>query len=513
MRKLGTRISKGIVNSRTALGYTLVSYILAIFSRQVFLMYLGDDVMGLNSTLQNMLQMLNVLELGIASAIGVSLYQSFAKDDYEAVNEIVTIQRWYYRRIGLIVIGVGIILLAFFPFIFSDISFPLWWAVAGFGVVLANASLFYFVNYRQVVLTASQNEYLVYKSYRLVMLLKVVAQIFGVIYLPHKYLTWLAIEILFDVIAAAALYLTVKRNATYLKRSELPIATLKSRHPEIGRMLRQLCIHRFGGFSLSQSVPFIIYAYSSLTVVTLYFNYQMLFMACITIVNVVYGSLGAGVGNLIATEKPRKVYMVFSEIYGTQFLLVSLIVCSCYMFSDDIITMWLGSKYVVSHNLLLAMIAAAFFMMIRVVIDTFISAYGLFSDIWAPLTESVLNIGLSILLGYYYGITGVVMGVVITQFFFVLIWKPVFLFYRGIKRSVWLYFGTIVRNLGIMVITYIAVAWIVAPLYFFDSMLADTIVRLVIFAVCYLIVCHSLLSVSSRGMRMFNRRVYNYFRG
>ena len=126
MRKLGTRISKGIVNSRTALGYTLVSYILAIFSRQVFLMYLGDDVMGLNSTLQNMLQMLNVLELGIASAIGVSLYQSFAKDDYEAVNEIVTIQRWYYHRIGLKVLGVGIILLAFFPFIFSDISFPLW---------------------------------------------------------------------------------------------------------------------------------------------------------------------------------------------------------------------------------------------------------------------------------------------------------------------------------------------------------------------------------------------------
>ena len=364
-----------------------------------------------------------------------------------------------------------------------------------------------------MVLTASQNEYLVYGSYRLVMLLKVVAQILGVMYLPHKYLTWLVIELLFDIIAAAALYLTVKRNATYLKRSELPIATLKSRHPEIGRMLRQLCIHRFGGFSLSQSVPFIIYAYSSLTVVTLYFNYQMLFMACITIVNVVYGSLGAGVGNLIATEKPRKVYMVFSEIYGTQFLLVSLIVCSCYMFSDDIITMWLGSKYVVSHNLLLAMIAAAFFMMIRVVIDTFISAYGLFSDIWAPLTESVLNIGLSILLGYYYGITGVVMGVVITQFFFVLIWKPVFLFYRGMKRSIWLYFGVVARNIGIMIITHIAVAWIVAPLHFFDSMLADTIVRLVIFAICYLVVCHSLLSVSSRGMRMFNRRVYNYFRG
>lgn len=513
MKKLGTRISKGIVNSRTALGYTLVSYILAIISRQVFLVYLGDDVMGLNSTLQNMLQMLNVLELGIASAIGVSLYHSFAKDDYDAVNEIVTVQRWYYHRIGTIVIGVGLILLAFFPLIFSDITFPLWWAVAGFGVVLANAVLFYFVNYRQVVLTASQNEYLVYKSYRLVMLLKVVAQIFGVIYLPHKYLTWLAIEILFDVIAAAALYLTVKRNATYLKRSELPIATLKCRHPEIGRMLRQLCIHRFGGFSLSQSVPFIIYAYASLSVVTQYFNYQMLFMACVTIVNVVFGSLGAGVGNLIATENPRKIYMVFSELYGIQFLVVSLIVCSCYMFSDDIITLWLGSKYVVSHSLLLAMIAAAFFMMIRVVIDNFISAYGLFSDIWAPLTESILNIGLSILLGYYYGITGVVMGVVITQFFFVLIWKPIFLFYRGIKRSVWLYFGTIVRNLGIMVITYIAVAWIVENVHFFDSMLADTIVRLVIFAVCYLFVCHSLLSVSSRGMRMFNRRMFNYFRG
>ena len=105
------------------------------------------------------------------------------------------------------------------------------------------------------------------------------------------------------------------------------------------------------------------------------------------------------------------------------------------------------------------------------------------------------------------------MGVVITQIFFVLIWKPVFLFYRGMKRSIWLYFGVVARNIGIMIITHIAVAWIVAPLHFFDSMLADTIVRLVIFAICYLVVCHSLLSVSSRGMRMFNRRVYNYLRG
>ena len=67
--------------------------------------------------------------------------------------------------------------------------------------------------------------------------------------------------------------------------------------------------------------------------------------------------------------------------------------------------------------------------------QVFLSAFGLFQDIWAPLTEAILNLGLSILLGYYYGLTGILFGVLISLLLMVCCWKPVFLFKKGFKTS------------------------------------------------------------------------------
>ena len=60
--------------------YFLVMLGLEFFSRKVFLTHLGEDILGLNSTAANLLQTLNLAELGIA-AIGFSLYRPLADGD------------------------------------------------------------------------------------------------------------------------------------------------------------------------------------------------------------------------------------------------------------------------------------------------------------------------------------------------------------------------------------------------------------------------------------------------
>ena len=72
----------------------------------------------------------------------------------------------------------------------------------------------------------------------------------------------------------------------------------------------------------------------------------------------------------------------------------------------------------------------------RVVVDTFINSYGLFQDIWAPLVESILNLGCSIGLGYFYGLHGILGGVIFSQVIVIFIWKPYFLFSQGLKLSI-----------------------------------------------------------------------------
>ena len=63
---------------------------------------------------------------------------------------------------------------------------------------------------------------------------------------------------------------------------------------------------------------------------------------------------------------------------------------------------------------LLLMTAILFVNLSRTTVDAYINAYGLFGDIWAPIVEASLNVGLSIILGYYFGLHGVLSGVLIS---------------------------------------------------------------------------------------------------
>lgn len=58
--------------------------------------------------------------------------------------------------------------------------------------------------------------------------------------------------------------------------------------------------------------------------------------------------------------------------------------------------------------------------------DSFIVAYGLFQDVYAPVVEAILNLGLSVVLGYYYGLAGIIGGVIISLLFIAYGWKPYF---------------------------------------------------------------------------------------
>lgn len=60
-----SRTSKSIKNSSVALAFYFINLVLQFFSRKVFLDYLGAEILGLNTTATNLLQFLNLAELGI----------------------------------------------------------------------------------------------------------------------------------------------------------------------------------------------------------------------------------------------------------------------------------------------------------------------------------------------------------------------------------------------------------------------------------------------------------------
>lgn len=190
-----SRTTKSIHNVKVALLFYILNLILQFFSRKIFLDYLGSEVLGLNTTAQNLLGFLNLAELGIGSAVAYNLYKPLFDQDRTAINAIVSVQGWLYRRIAYIVIIGACILMCFFPMIFAKAQVPLWYAYGSFIALLAAALLSYFVNYRQIVLSADQKEYKITLSVQGVKVVKILFQILAIRFLEHGYVWWMGLEI------------------------------------------------------------------------------------------------------------------------------------------------------------------------------------------------------------------------------------------------------------------------------------------------------------------------------
>lgn len=119
-----SRTAKSIKNAKVALIFYFINLVLQFFSRKVFLDYLGAEVLGLNTTAQNLIGFLNLAELGIGSAIAFTLYKPLHEKNTQVINEIVSVQGWLYRRVAYIVIAGACILMFFFPLIFAKAQVP-----------------------------------------------------------------------------------------------------------------------------------------------------------------------------------------------------------------------------------------------------------------------------------------------------------------------------------------------------------------------------------------------------
>ena len=503
-----SRTAKSLKNSTVALGFYFVNLILQFFSRKIFLDHLGAEVLGLNTTATNLLQFLNLAELGIGSAIACTLYRPLFDRDTAAINEIVSLQGWMYRRIAWVVIAGAAVLMCFFPWIFEKMPLPLWYAYASFGALLVSALLSYFVNYKQIVLSADQKEYKIQYSYKALMLVKTLCQIVAIKYFDNGYVWWLALEVGFAAVASVALNGVIRRTYPYLRTDLSAGKTLSRKYPDVITKIKQLFFHKIGGFALTQTSPIIIYAYASLTLVALYGNYMLIILGITSLMGAVFNSRNAGVGNLVAEGNKERIMSVFEELFSVRFLLSCTVCFGVYMLTPAFITLWIGPEYVLDNLTLGLMVATLYITLMRYTVDAYINAYGLFSDIWAPVVEASINIGMSVLLGWFFGLHGILAGVLLSLLIVVFCWKPYFLFRKGLQEKLWIYVRMYAKHIVALIVCMLIVSRVICcfsidPFQNISAFLEYGMVISFIFCIILFLIQFLFLD----GMKLFVKRI------
>tara|TARA_B100000949_G_scaffold168024_1_gene148414 strand:+ start:252 stop:1709 length:1458 start_codon:yes stop_codon:yes gene_type:complete len=408
------------------------------FSRKIFLDGLGDEFIGLTGTLQSFLKFLNLAELGIGAAVGYTLYKPLFDDDRKSINQLITLFGFLYQKIGFIILGAGVVLSLFFPLIFDDLSVGLWIPYYAFYTFLAGLLLNFFFNYHLFLLEADQKNYIITSYAQSINLIKIILQAVTVLYFKNIFL-WITLELLYHISFSFFLRKRVFKEYPWLESSTHSGKSLLKVYPELIKKVKQISIHKLGGFVTNGTDQILIFSFISVEMVAFYGNYQLIFSRLLQLVNTTFAGTAAGIGNLVAENDKTNIKKVFWEMMSLRFFIAGTLFMILFYLVEPFIVFWLGEKYVLKPMVLTIFLTNMFISQIRVPVDHFKDAYGLFQDIGAPIVQSIINLTSSIILLHYFELAGVLMGTLIAFSLVIMIWRPYYLYKHGFKESVWNY--------------------------------------------------------------------------
>lgn len=439
------RVHKSLLNAEVNLLFYFLSLVLAFFSRKIFLDCLGTEFIGLTGTLGNILGYLNLTELGITASIGYFLFKPIQAQNRQDIKGIVSLLGYLYNWIGTIIFVGGILISLFFPLIFAKANLGLGIIYFAFYSFLGSSLIGYFINYRQILLTADQKRYLVAIYLQSATIIKTILQIYLAYTYQNLYI-WVGIEFLFAIIGCITLNWKINKEYPWLEVNKKQGRLLIKKYPEVITKTKQVFIHKIKDFVLVKSDELFIFLFVSLKMVAFYGNYMMIISKLISLFSAVTGSVGASIGNLVAEGNKQNMMKVFWEFTTIQHTIAAILCFSLYNFIEPFIAHWLDINYIMDHRILILLVIYIYITNSRNSIDSFNYAHGLYADVWSAWAELIINISITIVGGLKWGIIGILLGKIISLLAIVVLWKPYYLFSAGFNEPISIYWKGVLRN-------------------------------------------------------------------
>lgn len=435
---MGERVHRSVMNIKVGMVFYALSLILAFFSRKVFLDCLGNEFLGLTGMLMNIMSFLSVAELGIGTSIVYFLYKPLQEDNRQKINEVMSMLAYLYRCIGLIIGAGGLLVSLFFPWWYGRLSVGLPLVYFAFYSFLASSVAGYVFNYKQLLVSANQKQYLVNAYFQTIGIVQSLVQILLAWYYRNLWL-WVVVGLVFTIIGIIVFNIRIRQLYPWLRINLKEGRQNLKQYPEVLRKTRQIFAQKIKDFILYKSDELLVGIFVSVAQVAVYGNYTLITSKLNFLVNILSDGMNAGVGNLVAEGNDQNTMKVFWELTAVRFFIAGIVIFGLLLFLQPFVACFFGTGYRLSDLIAYLFIINIFIFLTRGVVEMYISAHGLYSDVWAAWTELVLNIAVTLCLAPFLGIVGILLGKIVSVFFIAMFWKPYFLFSHGLKKSVTVY--------------------------------------------------------------------------
>lgn len=407
------RIQNSLKNMFFGLSGQIISLVMGMVVRTVFIYTLGIEYLGVDGLFTSILLMLSLANLGFDTAMIYSLYKPLAENDTYKIQALMNLYKKAYRIIGIVVLLIGLSLLPFLPYLINGET-----KIDNINIIyllflLQSVSSYYFV-YKQSIVVADQRNHVISKIHSVFI---IISNLFLIILLLTigNYLIVLSTQVVFRIIENA--YIAKKADKLYPFIRENKNASLTKKDRKLFyENLYSLFLYKISGVVINGTDNIIIAIFAGITWVGIYSNYLLIITTLTTLLSYIFYSITASVGNLNISGDEEKNYFIFRVINFANFWVYGFSAVCLWSLINPFISLWLGDQYLMNMFIVFAIILNFYTAGMQNATTTFRETTGLFrKGKYRPIIAAIINIVFSIILTSLLGIVGVFLGTVISR--------------------------------------------------------------------------------------------------
>lgn len=449
-----TRTQKAYINSIVTLAANILQILLGFIIRKLFINYLGITYLGYNSVFTNILQMLNLADMGIGVAITSYLYKPLADNNKERIAAIMAIYKKIYALLGVIVLGAGLIVSIFLNLLIPDATCSIWYLRILFYINLIGTVSTYFLAYKRTLLIADQKSYLTNIVDTVIYYVISALQIVSLVLAP-SYIFYLSLAIVKNIISNIVISIKVNKQYRYIN-NEPNLTLINEYKPKIWQYVKDVFISRIGAVVYYSTDNVILSVLKGSLLTGFLSNYTMITGQLNIVVTQVLSSVQATFGNFINTTDDKNARMKMTDNYFCVNFCIGNFCMICFsLLVQPFIKLFFGENMMLGFSTAMWLgINLMLTFLIQLPSQVFV-IYKLFKyDRPIIIISATLNIVISIAFVKVMGINGVLIGTFITSLVylfsrFYIIAKYVY------KIRYWYYVKKIVSYGGISTLTFI----------------------------------------------------------
>ena len=395
--------------------------ILLPFAMRTAMIYLmGVEYLGLNSLFTSVLQVLNLAELGVGSAMVYSMYKPIAENDKPMVCALLKLYKKYYFFIGLIIACAGVLLTPLIPKLISGtIPGQLNIYILYLLNLAATVMTYWLFAYKNSLLQANQRSDIASKITILTTSLQYALQLV-VLWLFHDYYLYIIVMLFTQAMANIVTAMAASRLYPDLEpKGSLPDKTIKT----INQRIKDLFTAKLGATIVNSADTIVISAFLGLTVLAMYQNYYFIMSSVMGVLTVVFSSCLAGVGNSMVMESARKNYNDFRVLTFLINWIVTVCMCCFATVYQPFIELWVGKNYIFSEAVVAFFCIYFYLVTMQQVNGMYKDAAGVWhQDRFRPLIAAMVNLLLNLALVRIWGIYAILLSTIISYVFISMPW-------------------------------------------------------------------------------------------